>query len=198
MWVFGSMRYFLNHGVPPGWRYAQDIVWEKANGTGIFKDRFRRIHEHAVQFYRADAPWAGVYRDIQRLQHLGPRKNVKRRISGAGDHLGGRGEYAGYVDDGTRLPPSVIWARSVRGGAHKTAKPVELLEVLVKTSCPPGGLVGDFFAGGGSAGEAAMLAGRDYIGCELQPSMALVAEHRLRGILHFGGANPVRIEAGHE
>ena len=38
------------------WRYAQDIVWEKHNGSGFHADRFKRVHEHAVQFYRADAP----------------------------------------------------------------------------------------------------------------------------------------------
>ncbi|WP_313103404.1 DNA methyltransferase, partial [Brevundimonas sp.] len=56
MWVFGSLRYFLKTGVPKGWRLAQDIVWEKHNGSGFHADRFKRVHEHAVQLYRADSP----------------------------------------------------------------------------------------------------------------------------------------------
>jgi site-specific DNA-methyltransferase (adenine-specific) len=74
---------------------------------------------------------------------------------------------------------SVIRAPSVRGGIHKTAKPVELLQHLILTSCPPGGVVGDFFAGSGAGGEAAMLAGRSYIGAEIDGAMALKAQARL-------------------
>ena len=38
MWVFGSMRFFINQGHQfrdAGFRLAQDIVWEKHNGSGL-------------------------------------------------------------------------------------------------------------------------------------------------------------------
>lgn len=186
MWVFGSMRYFLDEGVPAGFRLAQDIVWEKANGTGFSSDRFKRVHEHAVQFYRADAAWSSVFNDVQKTPYSGPNKNVRRRLAERGQHYGDIGQ-AGYEDDGTRIMRSVIPAPSVRGGIHPTQKPVELLATLVRTSCPGGGVVGDFFAGSGAAGEACALAGRNYIGCELDPSMAQKARDRLDGHL-FAGA----------
>ncbi len=53
MWVFGSMRFFMATGARfdvAGWKLAQDIVWEKHNGSGFHADRFKRVHEHAVQF----------------------------------------------------------------------------------------------------------------------------------------------------
>lgn len=169
LWVFGSMRCLMSMGVPRGLRYAQDIVWEKHNGSGFAKDRFKRVHEHAIQFYRADAPWSGVYNDVQRVPRTGPDKTgAKRRQL---PHTGKIG-VSSYVDDGTRIVRSVVKHPSVRGGPHKTAKPVELLELLIRTSCPPAGLVGDFFAGSGAAGEAARRAGRRYVGCEIDANMA--------------------------
>lgn len=176
MWVFGSMRHFLLHGTPDGWRYCQDIVWEKPNGSGFAADRFRRVHEHAVQFRREDDRWTGIYNDVQRVPRTGPDKGGC--VHGQPAHTGAIKSRA-YVDDGTRIMRSVLKAPAVRGGPHKTAKPVELLEHLIRTSCPPGGLVGDFFAGSGSVGIAAHRTGRRYVGCDLDPAMAALAIARL-------------------
>lgn len=185
MWVFGSMRYFLAGGVPKGWRYAQDVVWEKANGTGFAADRFKRVHEHAVQLYPADALWSTVYNDVQRQPYSGPDKHVRRRNVARGIHLGAIA-HSSYQDDGTRIMRSIVPVPSVRGGIHRTQKPVALLEILIRTSCPPHGVVGDFFAGSGSAGEASAISGRNYVGCEIDPVTAAAARDRLSQSL-FGG-----------
>lgn len=180
LWVFGSMRMFMAMGRPDGFRYAQDIVWEKHNGSGFAKDRFKRVHEHAVQFYRQDSRWGSVYNDVQREPRTGPDKTgaLRRQLP----HTGAIGP-SSYVDDGTRIVRSVVKHPSVRGGPHKTAKPVDLLELLIRTSCPPDGVVGDFFAGSGSAGDAAVMAGRRYVGCELDADMAGTARNRLGSML---------------
>lgn len=187
MWVFGSMRYFLTVGFPKGFRYAQDVVWEKHNGSGMASDRFRRVHEHAVQFYRADAPWRGVYNDVQTTPDA-VAKTVKR--SNKPRHFGkiGSAEYRS-VDGGPRLMRSVIPMQSMHGRAiHSTEKPSYLAEILIRTSCPPGGVVGDFFAGSGAAGEAANYAGRHYVGAEYDKDYASAASARLAALLPFGMA----------
>lgn len=186
LWMFGSMRHFMGFGMPKGFRYAQDIVWEKPNGTGFAADRFKRVHEHATQFYLKGAPWKGVYNDVQRVAYTGPDKHVRRRTTPRGDHYG-QIDFKTYEDDGTRLVRSVVKAPSVRRGLHRTEKPVALLELLIRTSCPPGGLVGDFFAGSGAVGEACAATGRRYVGCEIDPEMAEKARARLQGGL-FGAA----------
>lgn len=182
LWLFGSLRSLMILGMPKGWRLAQDIVWEKANGTGFAADRFKRVHEHAAQLYRSDAQWGGVYNDVQRVAYTGPDKHVRARNVPRGEHLGEIG-HSSYEDDGTRIQRSVIRHASVRGGEHKTEKPVALLEILIRTSCPPGGLLGDFFAGSGAGGEAAMISGRNYVGAENDPAMAAKARDRLAGVL---------------
>src|SRR6266576_3215963 len=47
LWCFGSMRFFLEMSRFNfnGWRFAQDLVWEKQNGSGFAVDRFNRTHE---------------------------------------------------------------------------------------------------------------------------------------------------------
>lgn len=187
MWVFGSLRYFLKTGVPVGWRLAQDIVWEKHNGSGFHADRFKRVHEHAVQFYRADAPWEGVFNEVQTTPDA-ERKTVRRRKTRPTQM--GSIEAAPFesIDGGPRIMRSVIQMRSMHGRAiHPTEKPAPLLEILIRTSCPPSGLVGDFFAGSGAAGEACQMTGRHYVGAEIDPDMAAKAQTRLAGNL-FGAA----------
>ena len=63
LWCFGSMRMFLDRRDDfAGWHMAQDLVWEKHNGSGFHADRFKRVHEHAVQWYRG--PWEAQRREV--------------------------------------------------------------------------------------------------------------------------------------
>ena len=188
-WVFGSLRSFMALAAEfnvAGLRYAQEIVWEKQNGSGFHADRFRRVHELAVQFYRDDAPWSGVFNAVQTTPDATAR-TVRRKFRPP--HTGHID--AGYYvseDGGPRLMRSVIYARNCHGRAiHPTEKPVGLLEILIRTSCPESGLVGDWFAGSGAAGEAAIVSGRRYLGCEIDADMAARAECRLAAILPLGG-----------
>lgn len=188
MWVFGSLRFFLDEGPSfraAGLRYAQDVVWEKHNGSGFHADRFKRVHELVVQFYRADAPWSGVYNDVQTTPDATPRTTRRKRRPAHTGQID-----AGYYvseDGGPRLMRSVIYMRSCHGRAiHPTEKPSALVEILIRTSCPPDGVVADFFAGSGSGGEAAAIAGRRYIGYELDADMAGAARARLASNLFAG------------
>ena len=181
MWLFGSMRLLLETWPAlsaAGWRYAQDVVWEKHNGTNLANDRFRRVHEHVIHLYRADSPWNAVYNDVQTTPDATAR--TVRRKGRPAQWIGATGETIYKSEDGgPRLMRSVIPIRSMHGSAiHPTEKPIALLEILVRTSCPPNGLVGDFFAGSGSCAEACALNDRGYVGCEIDPEMAAIAKSR--------------------
>lgn len=191
MWVFGSLRFFMLAHRPmrrAGLRVAQEIVWEKHNGSGFHADRFKRVHELAVQVIRDDAAWADIYNDVQTTPDAVAR-TVKRK-KGRPAHMGmiDAAPYASE-DGGPLIMRSVIYARSCHGRAiHPTEKPVDLLEVLIRTSCPPGGLVGDFFAGSGAVGDASRATGRRYIGCEIDAAYVAAARDRLHGALPLGAA----------
>ncbi|BAK84691.1 hypothetical protein KMAL_28700 [Novacetimonas maltaceti] len=95
------------------------------------------------------------------------------------------------LDGGPRLARSVQRFRNAHGRAiHPTEKLVALLGLLVRVICPPDGLVGDWFAGSGAAGVACRLAGRRYVGCEIDPEMARRARDRLAAILPFPIGEP--------
>lgn len=187
MWVFGSMRFFMRARFDWPFRYAQDIVWEKHNGSGFHADRFKRVHEHVVQFYLEDAKWADVYNEVQKTQDAVARQVRRKRRP---PHMGNieAGAYTSE-DGGPRIMRSVVYVRSCHGRAiHPTEKPVELLETLIRTSCPPDGVVGDMFAGSGAAGEAASNTGRRYVGCEIDPEMAQKARERIASKLPLEAA----------
>ena len=187
MWVFGSMRYFQVFGrlfQETGFRYAQDIVWEKHNGSAFHSDRFKRVHEHIVQYYRQGDAWADVFNDVQTTPDATERTVRRKKRPPHTGHI----EAGAYTseDGGPRIMRSVIYMRSAHGRAiHPTEKPDALMEILIRTSCPSNGIVGDLFAGSGSAGEAAMRAGRKYIGIEKDPGMARRAQDRVAGLLPF-------------
>lgn len=191
MWVFGSMRFFQDMGGfirGAGWAYAQDVVWEKHNGSAFHADRFKRVHEHAVQYYRRGTPWASIYNDVQKTADATARTVRRKKRPAHTGHI----EASHYTsnDGGPRIMRSVIYMRSMHGRAiHPTEKPSDLLEILIRTSCPVDGIIGDLFAGSGAAGEAAMRAGRRYAGCEIDAAMAQKANDRLSAILPL--ASPV-------
>jgi site-specific DNA-methyltransferase (adenine-specific) len=179
LWCFGSLRFFFERAKDfADWVLVQDVVWEKHNGSNNASDRFKRVHELAVQFRPADRPWEGVYRDPQTTPDAVARQVRRKRRP---PHWGniGEGHYTSE-DGGPRLMRSVIYARSCHGYAiHPTQKPVPVLEPLVRYSCPPGGLVLDPFAGSGAAGVAAVRSGRAFVGVELDGAMAEKARARL-------------------
>jgi site-specific DNA-methyltransferase (adenine-specific) len=196
LWVFGSLRSFMataNQFAAAGFRCAQEIVWEKQNGSSFHADRFKRVHELVVQFYRADTRWRDIYNDVQTTPDATPRTVRRKRRPPHTGHI----EAGHYVSDdgGPRLMRSVIRLRNCHGRAiHPTEKPTALLEILIRTSCPEDGLVGDWFAGSGAAGEACRLSGRRYLGCEIDADMAERARARIAAVLPFrdGGAAQAR------
>jgi DNA modification methylase len=66
------------------------------------------------------------------------------------------------------------------GNNHPTVKPVALMEWLVKMVTPKGGTVLDPFMGSGSTALACDRLQFDFIGCELSPEYAAIAEARIR------------------
>lgn len=62
---------------------------------------------------------------------------------------------------------------------HTCQKPVDLLERLIKVSCPEGGTVLDLFMGSGSTGVACVNTGRGFIGIEKDERYFDIAQQRI-------------------
>jgi site-specific DNA-methyltransferase (adenine-specific) len=175
MWVFGSLK---SHKLTDysGWTIAQDVIWEKHNGSNAANDRLRRVHEIAVHLYRSDAEWREVYN--RPLYTNDARARVVRRKKRP-PQWGELGEATYRSEDGgPRLMRSVMFYRSCHGEAvHPTQKPVAVMAPLIEMSCPPGGLVLDPFIGSGTTAQAAAQLGRSCIGIEIDPEYAAMARN---------------------
>jgi site-specific DNA-methyltransferase (adenine-specific) len=187
MWCFGSMRMFLDRRDDfGGWKLSQDVVWEKHNGSGFAADRFKRVHEFAVHWYRGD--WTSIAHNAPTEQVDERRRELRRQA--LTPHAHGSHGGSGYAYDGIRLMRSVLRVRSMHGRAeHPTEKPVGILVPLIEYACPPGGLILDPFAGSGSTAVAARLTGRRAVLIEADERYCEVMTRRLaQDVLPIVGA----------
>jgi site-specific DNA-methyltransferase (adenine-specific) len=64
---------------------------------------------------------------------------------------------------------------------HPTQKPLEIVERMVLSSCPPGGRVLDPFMGSGTTAVACARHGRAFVGYEINESYCAIARERVGG-----------------
>jgi site-specific DNA-methyltransferase (adenine-specific) len=191
LWCFGSMRMFLDRRDDfDDWTLAQDIVWEKHNGSSMAVDRFRRVHEMVTHWYRC--PWSEVFHDTptsdatpEQIARNGTAVRTTQPV-----HWGSVADRRRWSETGKRVTRSVLKVTSTHGHAiHPTQKPLGIIDPLLRYSLPPGGTVLDPFAGSCSTLVAAREAGYRAIGIEASEEMCAKAAERLaQGVLF--GATP--------
>lgn len=186
VWCFGSFRMFFEHADEfRPWKFSQDVIWEKHNGSSLANDRFRRVHELATLWYRGE--WSELRHETPRTFDATSR-TVRRKAEPA-QHQGERGPSVyTSADSGPRLMRSVLPVRSEHGRAvHPTQKPLGIVTPLIEYSVPRGGHVVDFFAGSGTTGLAAKLTGRRATLFEAHEPYAEAAAQRFsQGLLDLG------------
>jgi site-specific DNA-methyltransferase (adenine-specific) len=65
---------------------------------------------------------------------------------------------------------------------HPTQKPLEIIERMIKASCPHNGVVLDLFMGSGTTAVAAKRCERNFVGFELNPDYCSIIQQRLAGL----------------
>lgn len=81
--------------------------------------------------------------------------------------------------------PNDVWdipyenSMSKERTGYFTQKPSELLNRIIKSSCPENGTVADFFAGSGTTGSVAESLGRKWIMCDLGKPACMISRKRL-------------------
>lgn len=92
---------------------------------------------------------------------------------------------AEYYDKGTG---NVLKSKRINPDTrvHQTEKPTDLLEMLIKVVCPPGGVVLDPFGGSGSTAIAAESVGRSAICIERNGTHCDMANYRMANEVQSG------------
>jgi DNA modification methylase len=166
-----------------GWYLRQDIIWHKPNPMPeSVRDRCTKAHEYI--FLMSKSP--RYYFDSQAMKEPSSQlRKTKIRFGGNkyGDsddpkHSTKSGNE--YTDTGFRNKRSV-WSVTTRPfkGAHFATFPTALIEPCILAGCPEGGTVLDPFFGAGTTGLVAQRHNRKWIGCELNPEYAAIAQTRI-------------------
>ncbi len=187
LWCFGSLRMFWDRVSQfSDWKLAQDIVWEKHNGSGLHADRFKRVHELAVQLYRGE--WRDLYKSPVIVTCEGERSRSSFKRGQKPAHFGHVEAGSSYDYDGKRIMRSVIPVRSCHGYAvNETQKPEAIIAPLLEYSVPTGGSVLDCFAGSGTVLVVARQQGKRVVGIESRESQCAEIVNRLAQMELFGG-----------
>lgn len=161
-------------------RYA--MVYTKTYATQWMSAKKRPMpnHEDILVFYRKQPTYNPqmVYVGTPTASHIGGSE----LYGGGAAPVGSR---AGALD---RYPRTVIGPygqakKDVAGMSfkcHPTAKPVALMEYLIKTYSNPGAVVLDSCMGSGSTGVACVNTDRSFIGMELDPQYFEIAQQRIQ------------------
>ena len=159
--------------------YRYDIYWEKERLTNItqVKNRVGKTVETISVFYEKQC----IY-NPQMLVHTGPKVTNKIKNGKLGKLTDNQEKPVfEYKDNGLRYPTQVwkVKRNILSSNLHPTQKPLELMELLVKTFTNEGDLVLDNCMGSGTTGLACRNCNRDFIGIELNSDYFKISEERI-------------------
>ena len=183
-----------------GWYLRQDIIWHKPNPMPeSVQDRCTKAHEYIFLLSKSQKYYYDTDAISEPSQYWGERDRTNGKYhnegSGLQPHTGltGKkktnirfgGDKYGDIDDPKHATKSgneweasekrnkrSVWTVNTKpyAGAHFAVFPQELIEPCIMAGAPVGGIVLDPFMGSGTTAQVAQNLGRQYIGCELNPS----------------------------
>jgi DNA modification methylase len=168
-----------------GWWVRDEIVWHKPNPMpSSVADRTTPSHEMVYMLSKSET----YYYDHEAVKEpavcdrpsgngfkRGPRKSYQNADGSA------RGNDERWRDVGGKRNRRSVWTVSVRPfkGAHHATFPPDLIDPCILAGCPEGGVVLDPFFGAGTTGVAAIRRNRSFVGIEINPDYAALAERRI-------------------
>jgi hypothetical protein len=88
-------------------------------------------------------------------------------------------DWAGVNNTGDRYPTTIVKFNNPVKSLHRTEKPVDLCEWLIKSYSNEGDIVLDFTMGSGTTGIACLNTKRNFIGIEKDDTIYKIAHHRI-------------------
>jgi site-specific DNA-methyltransferase (adenine-specific) len=186
----GSLYVFLT------WRYSpeifvllkqrlqmvNEIIWDRrVPSMGGSVRSFTSVHD-TIGFFVKEK---GYYFDLDAVRI--PYDAATKKARSRSRFVGAKWLEVGYN-------PKDLWSvtrvhkSDPERADHPTQKPLEIIERIIKASCPEGGLILDPFMGSGTTAVAALRCSRQYVGFELNPDYCAIIQARLQS----AEAHPVK------
>lgn len=177
-----------------GWILRSDCIWHKPNAMpSAVRSRPTTDHEYLFLFSHGRE----YYYDADAVRQPHVTFSPESRMRGGRKHFGRRGGTpekgknggSGNLHDGRwdqAFHPlgrncRTVWSipLSKCREAHFAVFPESLVEICLKASCPPGGLVLDPFLGSGTTARVARRMGRNYLGIDCSREYCALARQRI-------------------
>lgn len=174
-----------------GWYLRSDIIWSKPNPMPeSVRDRPTRAHEYIFLLAKSRKYWYDAEAIMEPLDS-DPKSWGRHTKKDPGMAAQSARPIWRNGRDGTEWGNRVtrnkrsVWTIATQpfSEAHFATFPEKLAETCIKAGCPKAGIVLDPFAGSGTTGKVALHLGRRFVGIELNPEYAAMAERRIMGDL---------------
>ena len=180
-----------------GQNFQNEIIWRYSGWNRRNNSYFNRRHDAIFYYSKTESPFFEPYRE-QWESGEAYAKARKQKIHV--DEETGRQYVLSDGGAGTRvkrfLDEAIADGRNIddvwlidklnnsdkEGVNYPTQKPERLIERIVSSSCPEGGLVFDCFMGSGTTQAVAMKLGRRFIGADINLGAVQTTTKRLIGI----------------
>lgn len=170
-------------------RFVNEIIWAYSSG-GRSRNSFPAKHDAILVYARGEAPFfdgtqVGIVRGDVRRNHMKRETDEDGRTYRT---IRSAGKLYRYYDDETVLPTDVwtdlahLQQRDPERTGYPTQKPERLLERLIRSLCPTGGLVLDYCCGSGTAAVVATRTGRTWIAIDVGDLAIETTTRRLRAM----------------
>lgn len=167
--------------------FVNEIIWTYFGFKRSTARNFPRKHDNIFLYRKSgDAYWKTQYRPHSADYLKRFKRDENGRLFRGDVNPTGGGSRRIYLDDvpGDIVPsywddiPPVNPVAKERVD-YGTQKPEKLLERMIEASCPPGGLVADFFAGSGTTAATAERLDRRWVVTDLGKPAAMITRKRL-------------------
>lgn len=147
--------------------FLNEVIWAYDYGARTTR-RWPPKHDNILVFVKDPGSFYFSFEEVERIPYMAPGL--------VGPEKAARGKTPTDTWWHTIVPPS----GKERTG-YPNQKPVAIARRIVLASCPPGGLVADFFGGSGTVGEACLETKRRFLLVDDNPEAIRVMRRRFGG-----------------
>jgi adenine-specific DNA-methyltransferase len=163
--------------------FKNEVIWHYKRWPTPAQE-WQKMHDSLLVYTRVAGK--GYFKKLYGPRTAETEKRWKnKRIVASHDESGTRVPSGSYEEESLGAPIDDVWDISIIAPvAHErlsygTQKPEKLLTRIIEASCPPGGLVGDFFAGSGTAPAVAEKLGCRWVATDIGKPATMIARKRL-------------------